>query len=148
MDNEMTLSFLAISDNEALARIAITSFLSVLDPTIEELSEIKTVVSEAVTNAIIHGYDENPNGIVTVQASRQGREVTITILDQGVGIENVTKAMEPLYTTKPMLERSGMGFTIMESFTDQLAVQSELGKGTAVTFKKQFQPVQEPLYVR
>lgn len=148
MDNEMTLSFLAISDNEALARIAITSFLSVLDPTIEELSEIKTVVSEAVTNAIIHGYDENPNGIVTVQASRQGRDVTITILDQGVGIENVTKAMEPLYTTKPMLERSGMGFTIMESFTDQLAVQSELGKGTAVTFKKQFQPVQEPLYVR
>ncbi|WP_102692558.1 anti-sigma F factor [Rummeliibacillus pycnus] len=148
MDNEMTLSFLAISDNEALARIAITSFLAVLDPTIEELSEIKTVVSEAVTNSIIHGYDENPNGIVTVQASRQGREVTITILDQGVGIENVKQAMEPLYTTKPMLERSGMGFTIMESFTDQLAVQSEPGKGTAVTFKKQFQPVQEPLYVR
>jgi stage II sporulation protein AB (anti-sigma F factor) len=148
MDNEMTLSFMAISDNEALARIAITSFISVLDPTIEELSEIKTVVSEAVTNAIIHGYDENPNGIVTVQASRQGREVTISILDQGIGIENVTKAMEPLYTTKPMLERSGMGFTIMESFTDQLAVQSELGKGTAVTFKKQFQPVEEPLYVR
>ncbi|MBO2534699.1 MULTISPECIES: anti-sigma F factor [Rummeliibacillus] len=148
MDNEMTLSFLAISDNEALARIAITSFLSVLDPTIEELSEIKTVVSEAVTNAIIHGYDENPNGIVTIQASRQGREITITILDQGVGIEDVTKAMEPLYTTKPMLERSGMGFTIMESFTDQLTVQSEPGKGTAVTFKKNFQPVEEPLYVR
>ncbi len=144
----MTLSFLAISDNEALARIAITSFLSVLDPTIEELSEIKTVVSEAVTNAIIHGYDENPNGIVTIQASRQGREITITILDQGVGIEDVTKAMEPLYTTKPMLERSGMGFTIMESFTDQLTVQSEPGKGTAVTFKKNFQPVEEPLYVR
>lgn len=148
MDNEMTLSFMAISDNEALARIAITSFLSVLDPTIEELSEIKTVVSEAVTNAIIHGYNEDPNGIVTVQASRHGREVTISIVDQGIGIENVTKAMEPLYTTKPMLERSGMGFTIMESFTDQLAVQSELGKGTAVTFKKQFQPVEEPLYVR
>lgn len=148
MDNEMTLSFMAISDNEALARIAITSFLSVLDPTIEELSEIKTVVSEAVTNAIIHGYNEDPNGIVTVQASRYGREVTISIIDQGIGIENVTKAMEPLYTTKPMLERSGMGFTIMESFTDQLAVQSELGKGTAVTFKKQFQPVEEPLYVR
>lgn len=148
MDNEMTLSFLAISDNEALARIAITSFLAVLDPTIEELSEIKTVVSEAVTNAIIHGYEENPNGIVTVQATRIGRDVTITILDQGVGIENVTQAMEPLYTTKPLLERSGMGFTIMESFTDQLAVQSELGKGTAVTFKKQFQPVEEPLYVR
>ncbi|MGM9966908.1 MULTISPECIES: anti-sigma F factor [unclassified Rummeliibacillus] len=148
MDNEMTLSFRAISDNEALARIAITSFLSILDPTIEELSEIKTVVSEAVTNAIIHGYDEDPNGIVTVQASRNGREITISILDQGIGIENVTKAMEPLYTTKPMLERSGMGFTIMESFTDQLTVQSELGKGTAVTFKKQFQPVEEPLYVR
>ena len=136
MDNEMTLSFRAISDNEALARIAITSFLSILDPTIEELSEIKTVVSEAVTNAIIHGYDEDPNGIVTVQASRNGREITISILDQGIGIENVTKAMEPLYTTKPMLERSGMGFTIMESFTDQLTVQSELGKGTAVTFKR------------
>ena len=148
MDNEMTLSFRAISDNEALARIAITSFLSILDPTIEELSEIKTVVSEAVTNAIIHGYDEDPNGIVTVQASRNGREITISILDQGIGIENVTKAMEPLYTTKPMLERSGMGFTLMESFTDQLTVQSELGKGTAVTFKKQFQPVEEPLYVR
>ena len=148
MDNEMTLSFRAISDNEALARIAITSFLSILDPTIEELSEIKTVVSEAVTNAIIHGYDEDPNGIVTVQASRNGREITISILDQGIGIENVTKAMEPLYTTKPMLERSGMGFTIMESFTDQLTVQSELGKGTAVTFKKQYQPVDEPIYVR
>ncbi|ETT81225.1 anti-sigma F factor [Viridibacillus sp. FSL R5-0477] len=148
MDNEMTLSFLAVSENEALARMAMTSFMTVLDPTIEELSEVKTVISEAVTNAIIHGYEENRTGIVTVYATRVDREVTVTISDQGCGIEDVQQAMEPLYTTKQQMDRSGMGFTIMESFTDQLSVKSERGKGTTVTFKKQFQPVGSPFAAR
>lgn len=148
MDNEMTLSFLAISENEALARMALTSFLTILDPTIEELAEFKTVISEAVTNAIIHGYEDDPSGIVTVYATREGQEVTITISDKGKGIADVQQAMEPLFTTKPMMDRSGMGFTIMESFTDQMSVQSEYGKGTTVTFKKQFQPVSSPFILR
>ncbi len=144
----MHLSFSAKSENESFARVAVAAFITPLDPTMDELTEIKTVVSEAVTNAIIHGYENQQDGMVYISVKIDGDCVEMEIRDEGIGIENVTKAMEPLYTTKPMLERSGMGFTIMESFTDQLTVQSELGKGTAVTFKKQFQPVEEPLYVR
>jgi len=148
MDNEMTLSFLAVSENEALARMAMTCFITPLDPTIEEISEFKTVVSEAVTNAIIHGYEENGVGIVTIRALRNDREVTVIISDEGKGIEDVDQAMEPMYTSKPHMERSGMGFTIMESFTDQLSVNSEQLKGTTVTFTKEFSAITEPLSMR
>lgn len=138
MDNEMTLSFVAKSENESLARVALTSFVAQLDPTIDEISEFKTIVSEAVSNAIIHGYEEDGKGIVTVIATRKDDVVTVTVKDEGKGIEDINRAMEPLYTSKAELERSGMGFTIMESFSDQLSVQSELNVGTQITFTKKF----------
>ena len=116
-DNEMKLEFISKSSNEAFARIAVAAFASQLDPTIEELADIKTAVSEAVTNCIIHGYD-GKQGIVKVSAKLKKNEVIIEISDKGKGIENINEAKEPLYTTKPNLERSGMGFTIMESFMD------------------------------
>lgn len=143
MENEMTLSFAAISENEALARMTLTFFVASLDPTLEEISEYKTVISEAVTNAIIHGYNEERTGIVRVHALLDGREVTVTISDEGGGIADVEEAMQPMYTSKPERERSGMGFTIMESFTDSLTVDSRQGNGTTVTFRKKFSPVQE-----
>lgn len=134
-DNEMKLEFISKSSNEAFARIAVAAFASQLDPTIEELADIKTAVSEAVTNCIIHGYDEK-QGIVKVSAKLKKNEVIIEISDKGKGIENINEAKEPLYTTKPNLERSGMGFTIMESFMDEINVDSVLGLGTKVTMKK------------
>lgn len=141
MDNEMTLSFIAISENEGLARMVMTSFIASLDPTIDELAEFKTIVSEAVTNAIIHGYEEDAQGIVTIRAKRDGRKISMTISDEGRGISDLEQAMEPLFTTKPERERSGMGFTIMESFSDHLSVWSEPQKGTAITFSKDFSPI-------
>ena len=106
-----------------------------LDPTIEEISDIKTAISEAVTNSIIHGYEEN-KGIVTIKARIKENVVEMEIIDNGKGIENIEQAREPLYTSKPELERSGMGFTIMESFMDEMRVESTLGKGTTVFMKK------------
>lgn len=134
-DNVMKLDFLSRSKNESFARVAVASFVSQLDPTIEELSDIKTAVSEAVTNAIVHAY-EDTIGLITIHIHIIDREVTIQIKDRGRGIEDVTKAREALFTTKPDMERSGMGFTIMESFMDKLTVRSTLGKGTTVTMKK------------
>lgn len=134
-NNEMKLEFISNPNNEALARIAVASFAATLDPTIEEISDIKTAVSEAVTNSIIHGY-ENEKGIVTIKSKIKENTIEIEIIDQGKGIENIEKAKEPLYTTKPELERSGMGFTIMESFMDEMNVKSEIGKGTTVFMKK------------
>jgi len=145
MDNEMTLTFLAISENEALARVAVTGFIAQLDPTIDELSEFKTVVSEAVSNAIIHGYEENGKGVVTVHAKREDDIVTVSVMDKGLGIEDVSQAMEPLFTTKSEMERSGMGFTIMDSFSDQLTVMSKWQEGTTVTFTKKFYSVRTPV---
>ena len=142
MDNEMTLTFLAHSENESLARMAITSFVAQLDPTIHELSECKTIVSEAVSNAIIHGYGNNGVGLITVHAVREGDVISVAIKDAGYGIANIDEAREPLFTTKPELERSGMGFTIMESFADFLQIESTLGEGTIITFTKQISPVQ------
>ncbi len=144
MDNEMTLSFLAVSENESLARMAVTSFVAQLDPTIDELSEFKTIVSEAVSNAIIHGYDEDGKGLVTVHAVREGDVISVAVKDEGNGIPDLKKAMEPLYTSKAEMERSGMGFTIMESFSDNLQVESEPGVGTVVTFSKKFHTVKMP----
>ena len=133
-DNEMKLEFISKSANEAFARIAVAAFVSQLDPTIEELSDIKTAVSEAVTNCIIHGY-EDKQGIVKIKAKLKQNQIIIEISDQGKGIENINIAKEPLYTTKPNLERSGMGFTIMESFMDSMEVQSIVGLGTKIINK-------------
>ena len=134
-DNEMKLEFSSKTCNEAFARIAVAAFVSQLDPTIDELSDIKTAVSEAVTNCIIHGYGES-EGIVKIEAKIYIDTFQITISDEGKGIENVEMAMRPLYTSKPEQERSGMGFTIMESFMDDIKVESALGFGTRVTMKK------------
>lgn len=134
-DNIMKVEFLSKSNNEGFARVAVAAFVSQLDPTIEELSEIKTAVSEAVTNSIVHAY-EDELGMITISAQIKDDIVTIQIKDKGKGIENVDKAKEPLFTTKVDLERSGMGFTIMENFMDKLVVKSEVGKGTTVTMSK------------
>lgn len=134
--NEMKMEFLSKSANEAFARIAVASFASQLDPTIEEIADIKTSVSEAVTNAIIHGYS-NSEGIVKIKAKLYDDEIEIEVSDNGAGIENVKEAREPLFTTKGNLERSGMGFTIMENFMDELSVESIVGLGTKIVmFKK------------
>ena len=144
-DNEMKLEFISKSNNEAFARISVAAFVSQLDPTIEEISDIKTAVSEAVTNSIVHGY-EDKLGMINVKCKIQERTVTIEISDTGKGIENVEMAKQPLYTSKPNLERSGMGFTIMESFMDELNVESILGLGTKVTMKKEIkQPPEDEI---
>ncbi len=134
-DNEMKLEFLSKSNNEAFARITVAAFASQLDPTIEELADIKTAVSEAVTNCIIHGY-EDKEGTVKIVAKLFANTIEIEITDTGKGIENVEIARKPLYTTKSNLERSGMGFTIMESFMDEVHIESVLGIGTKVVMKK------------
>ncbi len=152
MKNEMTMEFDAISSNESFARVAVTAFISSLNPTLEEIADIKTAVSEAVTNAIIHGY-ENTYGygkhgqVVPVTCKiREGKVylrcriekgiLYVEVEDKGAGIENLDRAMEPLFTTKPELERSGMGFAFMEAFMDDLEVESEPAKGTIVRMKK------------
>ncbi len=137
--NEMKLEFISKSSNEAFARIAVAAFASQLDPTIEELADIKTAVSEAVTNSIIHGY-EKKQGVVKISSWLKENEIIIEISDKGKGIENVEMAKEPLYTTKPNLERSGMGFTIMENFMDKMEVESVMGLGTKVTMSKIIKP--------
>ena len=134
-ENKMNLEFLSKSTNEAFARITVASFASQLDPSIEEISDIKTAVSEAVTNSIIHGY-EDKQGIIKIECTLFANSIEIQITDNGKGIENIEKAKEPLYTTKPELERSGMGFTIMENFMDEMKVESVIGVGTKVTMKK------------
>ncbi len=134
-DNEMKLEFASKSNNEAFARISVAAFAAQLDPTIDELSDIKTAVSEAVTNCIIHGY-ENTEGIVKIICKIFANTIIIEISDFGKGIENIEEARKPLYTSKPNLERSGMGFTIMESFMDDVKIESVVGLGTKITMKK------------
>lgn len=134
-ENEMKLEFISRSNNEAFARVAVAAFAAQLDPTIEELADIKTAVSEAVTNCIIHGY-ENKQGIVKIVGYLKENEIILEISDTGKGIENIEIAKEPLYTTKPNLERSGMGFTIMESFMDTMKIESIVGIGTKITMSK------------
>lgn len=137
--NFMKLEFASRSENEAFARVAVAAFVSQLDPTMEELTDIKTVVSEAVTNSIIHGYENREDGIVTITATIEGDTVTITVTDQGVGIEDLEMARQPLYTSKPELERSGMGFTIIEHFMDEVEVESVPHRGTTVKMKKRIE---------
>lgn len=138
MKNEMRLEFDALSTNEGFARVAVAAFVASLNPTLEEVSDIKTAVSEAVTNSIIHGYGENRDdlGKVVIECGIERDVLHIVIKDTGVGIENIEKAMEPLFTTKPDLERSGMGFAFMEAFMDDLDVVSHPGEGTAVYMTK------------
>ena len=141
MNNEMHLQFPAKSINESFARLVIMGFIAPLDPSSQEMTEIKTIVSEGVTNAIIHGYEDNENGIIDMKASLEGRRLRVTIQDFGKGIENIELAKQPLYTTKQEEERSGLGFMIMESFSDQFEVKSVLGIGTTISFEKEFLPV-------
>lgn len=135
--NEMKLEIPSKSQNEAFARITVAAFAAQLDPTIEELSDVKTAVSEAVTNAIIHGYD-NKAGIIVISANIQDNLLKVEIEDFGNGIENIEEARQALYTSKPDLERSGMGFTVMESFMDSLIVESNVGSGTKIIMTKTF----------
>ncbi|MGJ7919917.1 anti-sigma F factor [Neobacillus sp. LXY-4] len=136
MKNKMELQFSALSQNESFARVTVAAFIAQLDPTMDELTEIKTVVSEAVTNAIIHGYDNDPKGIVFISVTLEDGFVEMKIRDEGIGIRDVEEARQPLFTTKPDLERSGMGFTIMENFMDDVEVTSQTGNGTIVTLRK------------
>ncbi|MEK5061838.1 anti-sigma F factor [Paenibacillus sp. FSL H7-0326] len=139
LSNFMNLQFAAKSENESFARVAVASFISQLDPTMDELSDLKTVVSEAVTNSIIHGYNNDSAGVVTIKAEIIGDMITLVIEDQGQGIEDLELAKQPLYTSKPELERSGMGFTIMENFMDECEVVSEPGRGTSIMMKKRIE---------
>lgn len=134
--NEMQIVFDARSENEGFARMAVAAFISPLNPTIDELADVKTAVSEAVTNCIIHGYRQG-SGKIFLECTVTGSTVTIGITDEGVGIINIKQAMEPMFTTRPELERSGMGFAFMEAFMDDVQVYSSPGKGTRVVMKRQ-----------
>lgn len=133
--NKMILEFESKSQNESFARTVIAAFAATMDPTIEELADIKTAISEAVTNSIIHGYGDC-KGMITMRSFIRGNEITVEVEDNGVGIKDINKAMEPLYTSRPEMERSGMGFSFMEAFMDDLEVKSVLGEGTIVRMKK------------
>lgn len=133
--NEMQLIFDSRSSNESFARVTVAAFMTSLNPTVEEVSDVKTAVSEAVTNAIIHGYENEVHNIC-IRCKTEGQTLYLEIEDQGKGIEDVGQAMEPLFTTRPELDRSGMGFSFMEAFMDSLEVTSEPGKGTLVKMTK------------
>jgi len=139
----MKLEIPSKSQNEGFARVAVAAFAAQLDPTMNEIMDLKTAVSEAVTNAIIHGYDNGPGKIV-ISAVLADKRIEITVIDYGVGIKDIELARQPLYTSKPELERSGMGFTIMENFMDDFSVTSELGQGTTVTMVKKFCELDQP----
>lgn len=140
-DNKIVLEIESRSQNESYARVAVAAFVAQLDPTVEELSDIKTAVSEAVTNSIIHGYDGKEDCIIRIEVCLYGNEAKIAIIDYGKGIKDIQQAMEPLYTSRPDLERSGMGFTVMESFMDNIEVDSTEGKGTKIVLYKKFNSV-------
>lgn len=135
MRNEMQVIFDAQSVNEGFARVTVASFAAQMNPTVDELEDIKTAVSEAVTNAIIHGYEEQ-EGKVVMTCLISDETIHITVRDEGKGIADIEKAKEPFFTTKPELERSGMGFSFMEAFMDEVEVESEPDKGTCVTMRK------------
>jgi stage II sporulation protein AB (anti-sigma F factor) len=141
--NEVSITMDAVSQNEAFARVAVAAFVAPLDPTVAEMTELKTAVSEAVTNAIIHGYEEQ-GGKIYIHCGVDQGQVRVEVRDEGRGIEDIARAREPLYTSKPDKERSGMGFTIMESFMDTLAVTSEKGRGTDVVMTKKIARGQQP----
>ena len=133
--NEMMIEFDSRSCNEGFARVAVAAFCTQMNPTLEEVADLKTAISEAITNAIIHGYDNEVHKI-RIECKIAGHDLYVTVIDHGKGIPDVKKAMEPLYTTRPELERSGMGFAFMEAFMDEIAVVSQPGVGTEVHMKK------------
>lgn len=135
MNNYLKAEFAARAVNESLARVIAAGFIMPLDPTVEQMADVKTAVSEAVTNAVVHGYD-GTSGSVVLELSCEDRLLTMKISDTGVGIEDIERARMPLYTSKPECDRSGMGFTVMESFTDSLHIESEKGVGTTVIMTK------------
>ena len=135
MEDTLELIIDSKSENESFARVAVAAFCTRLDPTLEEITDIKTAVSEAVTNCIVHGY-EGGKGKIYINVNITGNTAEVIVKDSGVGIENIEKAMEPLYTTKPEQERSGMGFSFMEAFMDELEVSSARNKGTTVVMRK------------
>lgn len=137
MKNEMFVEFSSVSENESFARVVIASFISQLDPTMDELTEIKTVVSEAVTNAIIHGYNNEADNYIKMSCILFDDEMTLTIKDNGIGMNNIDEKRQPLFTSKPELERSGMGFTIIENFMDKVEITSSPDEGTSVYMTKQ-----------
>lgn len=139
--NRMTIAFTSRSGNESFARVAVAAFVAQLNPTMEELTEIKTIVSEAVTNAIIHGYAER-EGEVVLHCKIMGDRMELMVEDTGVGIADLELARQPLYTSRPDLERSGMGFTIMETFADEFEVESMVGRGTRLRFVKRIRAPQ------
>ena len=136
MNNFVELKFLSRSENESFARTVIAAFTTPLDPTLEEMADIKTAVSEAVTNSIVHGYSGS-SGYIFMNCHADGKVLSVTIKDNGKGIEDIKKAMEPLFTTNTDGERSGMGFTVMETFMDSVKVESIVGVGTKVTMTKE-----------
>ena len=137
MKNFMELKFTSNAINESFARSTVAAFCVSVNPTVEEINDVKTAVSEAVTNSIVHGYNQEKTGIIVIKVEIEGTRAEITVTDFGVGIADINKAMEPFYTTKPNEERSGMGFTIMQSFMDSVAVESN-GEGTIVKMVKTF----------
>ena len=138
----MIVKFDSLSENEAFARNVIASFLLPVDPGVDELSDIKTAVSEAVTNAVVHGYP-NETGEITLLAELNGEDLHITVTDQGVGIADLAAAMQPFYTTRGDEERSGMGFTIIKAFMDEVKVESSSGRGTTVEMFKRIRSATE-----
>lgn len=134
-NNEMEIRFDSRSENEGFARVSVASFLTQLNPTVEEVADVKTAVSEAVTNAIIHGYEQRVE-TVRIHCGIENQLFTVEISDRGKGIANVEKAMEPMFTTKPEDDRSGMGFSFMEAFMDSVEVESKVGEGTSVKMTK------------
>ncbi|MCC8168896.1 MAG: anti-sigma F factor [Oscillospiraceae bacterium] len=134
-ENKIRIEFPSKPENERFARTVAAAFIVGLDPTIDQLTEVKTAISEAVTNAIVHGYEER-DGIITIEGKIDDRTVELSVKDNGVGIPDIRRAREPLFTGKPEKERSGMGFTIMETFMDALEIESEVGKGTRVIMRK------------
>ncbi len=137
MQNQMELTFSALAQNEAFARVAVAAFAVQMNPTLPEMADIKTAVSEAVTNAIVHGYRGRETGLVHMRARYdERRTLEVSIMDEGCGIEDIEIAMQPFYSTGDGAERSGMGFCVMQTFMDAVEVQSEVGRGTTVTMRK------------
>lgn len=139
----MSMEFGCEPANESFARVAVAAYAARLNPTVEEIADIKTAVSEAVTNSIIHGYYGKPEGIITVECEIEKDRLIVKVTDRGVGIEDINKAMEPMYTTRPELERSGMGFVFMEAFMDEVTVESTAGEGTTVKMSKRITSEEE-----
>ena len=140
--NEATVTFLSRSANEGFARTTAACFAAQMDPTLDEVNDIKTAVSEAVTNAIIHGYENRRDETVTLKGEIEGERLVFIIEDQGKGIEDVEMARQPFFTTQPDMERSGMGFSVMEAFMDRVKVESALGKGTRIRLEKELRQVE------